>query len=165
MGKLQEAVRSYRKVLKINPDHETAKKNLAFVLREIKRRKKDKKDTEKRRKKNQQNQQQKKQDQNKDQKGQGSEKQQHKNESSDKKRGDKKKKPEKNKKKDGGTSAQKKDNKAEEVKSKEPQKYVPYKMSEEEARKWLNSLNERDAKKKHRKRLLPGSVYRNEKDW
>ena len=38
-------------------------------------------------------------------------------------------------------------------------------VSEEEAKKWLNALDEKENRKKHKMKMIPGGRYHNEKDW
>ena len=163
MGKLEEAAQTYRKVLDLNPEHKAAKKNLAITLREIKKRMKEEKKTqekcENKRKENKENKkdQQKKeskQDQQSDKEKQNQPGQEQKQQEEEKKNQQGENNSEKNEKKEekGGQEAQK-------------QEYVPYKMSEKEAKKWLESLDEKENRKKHKMQMMPAERYSNEKDW
>lgn len=153
-GKLEDAALAYRKVLDLNPNHENAKKNLALTLKEIKKRMKDQKKTQKRCENKRKEQ--------KNQKGQKKQKEGQKDEKKEEQTGNKQEKKKEQKQQQAGKG---KEDKKGKDKEKKAQGYVPHKMSEEDAKKWLKSLDEKKNRKKHKMKMIPGGRYHNEKDW
>ncbi len=151
-GKLQEAVEMYKKTLEINPDDQDAKYNLEFVREEIKRRLEEQK-------KRQEQQQQEQQQQDKQQ---GQDKQENGQDNQDNKEQQDKKDQQEDQQEDQQKEQRvgdKEENKGEN--GSENKKMV---MSEEEAKRWLDGLQE------DRKKFLKGQMkgkrgYSVEKDW
>lgn len=192
VGKLQEAIESYEEALKIDPNDEDSKHNLAFVRDEIKKR-----IEEQKKRQSQQNQQSQKNDSSnsqQDQDQQQNQQQEGKSQGDQKESGDQKNQQQssldKNQDKRGGTSEEemkgKQENKKDDTKrdgmrageegqdKKESgqekgvigaEKKDGDKMSEEEASRMLSILKDERKNYYQKKSSQQGRGYKVEKDW
>ncbi|MGA1871616.1 MAG: VWA domain-containing protein [bacterium] len=161
LGKLQEAIEYYQKALELNPEDENAKYNLEFVREEIKRRINQQKQQQEQQEQEQQSQENKQCSQ----KAQTEEKPQQ-------ERADEHQANQTQEQTGGAQEERKGEGMAEEKKEEESEKekkggeaHAARELSEEEAKRLLDTLNE-DREKFLKKIYNSGSSgYRVEKDW
>ncbi len=194
MGKLKESVESFEKAVELDPTDEDAKHNLEFVREEIKRRLEEQKKNQQKQQEQQEGQENKENQENQSGNEKNQQQEENKKEEKDKngepKDENKEKKPDE---KEGSTPEEKKSlekeeekknqdkkegmgakDKKEEEKNKEEKNVTPSQgqensndkneMSDAEAMRWFNSLN--DQRKDYLKRKLKDQRrYQVEKDW
>lgn len=162
-GKLEDSVAYYRKALELDPEDQDAKKNLEFVLEEIKRRMNEAKKTAQQQKQqqNQEQQQEQQQSDGQQQQQQGSDEQQRQNAQ----KGDEQEEQQGGDEQQQAQAAQDKKNSGEEEGEQQGRPVQAREMSKDEADQWLNSLEEKRDTPKQKVQKPGGRGYRSAKDW
>ena len=158
LGKLEEAIEQYHKATTLDPSDKDAKFNLELARKELKKRIEENKKRQDQQKQDQQNQDQQNQDQqNQDQQNQDQQKQDQ--QKQDQQKQDQQKQDQQNQ------EQQKQDQQKQEQASSAGEKQKPEdKMSEKEAARLLNNIDE-NRKKYLQKKLQQSGRYQVDKDW